>query len=64
MTPGLSEKLALMMATSSSSDLDEVPYESTKTERGSATPMAYESWTRTRLARPAATSDLATHRAV
>lgn len=35
------------------------PYESTKTESGSATPMAYESWTRQRSARPAATSDLA-----
>ena len=39
------------------------PYESTKTESGSATPMAYESWTRQRSARPAATSDLAYRRA-
>jgi hypothetical protein len=32
--------------------------------QGSATPMAYESWTRARRARPAATSDLAIQRAV
>ena len=31
-------------------------------ERGSATPMAYESWTRTRSARPAAMRDLAIQR--
>lgn len=64
MTPGRRLKLALMISTSSSSVFLDVPYESTKTERGSATPMAYESWTSARLARPAATSDLAIQRAV
>lgn len=39
------------------------PYVSTKTERGRGSPMAYESWTRTRLQMPASTRDLATQRA-
>eukprot|EP00961_Rhodomonas_salina_P068918 925438-Rhodomonas_salina.1 len=38
------------------------PYESTKMERGAGTPMAYDSWTRQRLHRPAETSDLAIQR--
>ena len=41
-----------------------VPYVSTNTESGSATPMAYESCTSARRARPACTSDLAIQRAV
>lgn len=61
MTPGLKSKLLRTMVSSSSDDLSEVPYVSTKSERGSATPIAYESWTSARLASFDATRDLAIH---
>jgi hypothetical protein len=63
MTPGLRSKLDLMISTSSSDVFSEVPYVSTKMESGSATPMAYESWTSARRASLALTKDLAIHRA-
>ena len=50
MTPGLMSKFALIISTSSSEDLVEVPYELIYMDNGSATPMAYESWTSTRRA--------------
>merc|ERR1719275_13998 len=65
MAPGRQSKLILMMLVMSSavSEPCSVPYVSTKRERGFATPMAYDNWTKQRLQRPASTRDLATQRA-
>lgn len=59
MTPGLRSQFLRMISTISSSVFLPVPYVSTKMDKGSATPMAYDSWTKTRRAMPAATKDLA-----
>ena len=78
MAPGRRSKLCLTISVSCSLESEAVPYESTKIDIGSATPIAYETlknelilnhfmkWltcTSTRLHNPFFTSDFATHRA-
>ena len=63
MTPGLISKFFLMISTSSSEERSDVPYDSTKSDKGSATPIAYDSCTSTRRANFACTKDFAIHRA-
>ena len=59
--PGRRSKFSLTIFSSSSSDFLLVPNENTVMERGSAIPMAYEIWRRTRRHSLAATKDLAIH---
>ena len=59
--PGLRSKFFLTISVSSVDVFDDVPKLKTVIERGSATPMAYDTWTRQRRQRPALTKDLATH---
>ena len=59
--PGLRSKFFLTMSVSSVVVFEEVPKLKTVMDRGSATPMAYDTWTRQRRHRPALTKDLATH---
>ena len=59
--PGLKSKFFFTISNNSSSVFFPLPYENTVIDRGSATPIAYETWIRQRLQSFAATRDFAAH---